>query len=398
MKRETVKVLFASGTEDLIPAAIAHMRALYPELPLDVVSEFPVSDGRWIPFPVARGFWENLARCRAAFRNKHIRLCAVMLQPKLPYWKMRLIAFALSPWNFLAFNENMGHFMLRPRSAGTILRHLAWRVRNFVVWQSTPGGPLYTLGWRLLHPAAFRRPWLVMVARVVGRLVGVCKRFEKTVPLAVPSAPQRDGISVVIPSRNGKDLLARALPEVTRQLAETASDVIVVDNGSKDGTAAYLQEHWPAVSIEHSDAPLSFARAVNLGIRRAQCAHVCLLNNDMEIDPGFFRALLDAFARTPDLFCATAQIFFPEGARREETGKAVMPPRSPKDATAFPVPDVLKVKLPVGLGGFSTSSASRRMSVPTLIVCLPRTTVKVSRYSVMEVVKLLLAADVGPIC
>jgi GT2 family glycosyltransferase/glycosyltransferase involved in cell wall biosynthesis len=337
LKKETVKVLFASGAEELIPAAIAHMQALYPELPLDVVSEFPVSDGRWIPFPVARGFWENLARCRAAFRSKRIRLSAVMLQPKLPYWKMRLIAFALSPWNFLAFNENMGHFMLRPRSAGTILRHLAWRLRNFVVWQSSPGGPLYTFAWRLLHPAAFRRPWLVLVASVAGRLVGVRKRFARTVPLAVASAPQRDGISVVIPSRSGKDLLARVLPEVMRQLVETGGEAIVVDNGSDDRTAVYLKEHWPKVSIEHSEVPLSFARAVNLGIRQAQCAHVCLLNNDMEIDPGFFRALLDAFERTPGLFCATAQIFFPEGVRREETGKAVMPPRSPKEATAFPV-------------------------------------------------------------
>jgi GT2 family glycosyltransferase len=51
---------------------------------------------------------------------------------------------------------------------------------------------------------------------------------------------------------------------------------------------------------------------------------VCLLNNDMLIEAGFFAALRAAFDQVPDLFCATAQIRFPAGVRREETGKAVM--------------------------------------------------------------------------
>jgi GT2 family glycosyltransferase len=86
--------------------------------------------------------------------------------------------------------------------------------------------------------------------------------------------------------------------------------------------------------VDISAAPLSFARAVNRGIALARFSHVCLLNNDMLVDPGFFRALRQAFDETPDLFCATAQIRFPAGARREETGKAVMAQSSPED---FPV-------------------------------------------------------------
>src|SRR6202171_1526227 len=126
----TIKVLFASGSEDLIPTAIEHMRELFPELPLVVVSEFPPQGVSWIPFPVSRGFWENFALCHWHFRDQRIRISAVILQPRMPYWKMRCIGFLLSPWNFLAFNENFGHFMLRPASTGTILRHIFWRVRN----------------------------------------------------------------------------------------------------------------------------------------------------------------------------------------------------------------------------------------------------------------------------
>jgi hypothetical protein len=66
---ETIKVLFASGSEDLIPTAIEHMQQLFPELPLVVVSEFPVKGARWNPYPLSRGFWENLALFRWHFRD-----------------------------------------------------------------------------------------------------------------------------------------------------------------------------------------------------------------------------------------------------------------------------------------------------------------------------------------
>jgi GT2 family glycosyltransferase len=150
-------------------------------------------------------------------------------------------------------------------------------------------------------------------------------------PTAGPAAPA--GISVVIPSRNGLSLLAAQLPGIVRELTMPA-EVIVVDNGSSDGTAAWLAAEWPRVEVEVSAEPLSFAAAVNRGIARARYSHVCLLNNDMLLEPGFFRALRDTFDRVPGLFCATAQIRFPAGVRREETGKAVMAQSHPDD---FPI-------------------------------------------------------------
>jgi GT2 family glycosyltransferase len=146
--------------------------------------------------------------------------------------------------------------------------------------------------------------------------------------------PTIPGISVVIPSRNGRELLAAQMPGIVRELEPSGSEVIVVDNGSDDGTAEWLRTAWPNVRVDISPAPLSFARAVNAGIAQARFSHVCLLNNDMLVDPGFFRALRQAFDQTPELFCATAQIRFPPGVRREETGKAVMAQTNPED---FPV-------------------------------------------------------------
>ncbi len=98
-----------------------------------------------------------------------------------------------------------------------------------------------------------------------------------------------------------------------------------------------LRSWYHTVVLVESREPLSFARAVNAGIRKSRYSHVCLLNNDMAIEEGFFEALLAAFDRVPDLFCATAQIFFPDGARREETGKAVMPFAADRKPADFPV-------------------------------------------------------------
>ncbi len=116
---ETIKVLFASGSEDLIPTAIEHMRELFPGAAAG--GGFRISHrGRALDSlsPVARLLAKTWRLFRWHFRDKRIRLCAVILQPRMPYWRMRLIAFALSPWNFLALNEAFGHFMLRPSTAG----------------------------------------------------------------------------------------------------------------------------------------------------------------------------------------------------------------------------------------------------------------------------------------
>jgi GT2 family glycosyltransferase/glycosyltransferase involved in cell wall biosynthesis len=161
-------------------------------------------------------------------------------------------------------------------------------------------------------------------ALAAGWLAALRKRLTPPAPDPDPGPERPRGVSVVVPSRNGSELLARLLPGLLGDLAGLEHEVIVVDNGSGDGTAARLGREFPAVRVIENPEPLGFARAVNLGIAAARYSHVCTLNNDMVIEPGFFRALLAAFDAVPDLFCATAQIFFPEGRRREETGKAIL--------------------------------------------------------------------------
>ncbi len=325
-----IKIAFASGTDELNRRLIEHLTALYPELPLWVVSNFPPEDPglKWIRYRVNRSFAENLRRCREELRGHSIRLAGVMLVPNVPFRRMRLLALVLSPRAFLAFNENLNHFMLRPGSIPAIARHIAWRAANALRWSVR---------------AARKADWPRLAQYAAAIIAGIIRPRSRPQPSeprpsepgpggtpsgSVPSIP---GITVIVPSRTGKHLLQSQLPTL---LAQSPAQVVVVDNGSTDDTAAWLASDFPQIEVVHSPAPLSFARAVNLGIARARCSHVCLLNNDMLLEPGFFTALERAFRQVPDLFSATAQIRFPPGVRREETGKTAMAQSAPED---FPV-------------------------------------------------------------
>lgn len=312
-----IKIAFLSGTDELNRRLIERMRALLPELPLWVVADFAPEDRelKWIRYRVNRGLAENLRNCREEVAGYTIRLAGVMLVPNVPFRRMRVMALILSPRAFLGFNENLNNFMLRPSSVPTIARHIAWRARNMLRWSVR---------------AARKANWRLLLEYAAAMAAGALRPKRNRPALALTRAVE-SGISVVIPSRTGKELLAAQLPGI---LAEAPDQIVVVDNGSTDDTVAWLRATYPAIEVEHSATALSFARAVNRGIARARHTHVCLLNNDMLIEPGFFAALRRPFDEIPELFSATAQIRFPAGVRREETGKTVMAQHAAED---FPV-------------------------------------------------------------
>jgi GT2 family glycosyltransferase len=357
---EEIKVLFASGSEDRIPEAVEFMQKLAPELPLVVVSEFPVAGVRWIRYPVGRGFRENLSLFKWHFRRKTIRRCGVIWQPRTPHRRMRLIAYLLAPRSFVALTERFGPIRLQRGSLMKIVRHVLWRAKL-----ETLTAIVHSCRW-LAEATNRRRSLHMALANSAGLAAAALKAILPRRAIAPPPPEMRTrGVSVVIPSRSGAHLLAAVLPETVRQIRRIGGEIIVIDNGSEDGGAGWLAREYPEITLEFYAEPLSFARAVNAGLRRARFSHICLLNNDMVIEEGFFEALMAAFDKVPDLFCATAQIFFPEGARREETGKAVLPFAKDRKPDEFP----LRCDLPLpgedlsyvlyGSGGCSLFDASK---------------------------------------
>lgn len=127
--------------------------------------------------------------------------------------------------------------------------------------------------------------------------------------------------SVVIPNWNGKDLLEKYLPSVIEALAgNPENEILVVDNGSIDGSVAFVRERFPRVNVLALPENLGFGGGSNAGIRAARNGIVVLLNSDMRVAPDFLAPLVEGFA-DPEVFAVSCQIFFSDPDRvREETG------------------------------------------------------------------------------
>ncbi len=133
--------------------------------------------------------------------------------------------------------------------------------------------------------------------------------------------PATSAASVVIPNWNGRDLLEKYLPSVEAALAGNPdNEIIVVDNGSADGSAEFLRQNFPRVKTLALEKNLGFGGGSNAGIRAAANDIVILLNSDMRVDAGFLAPLLAGFS-DERVFAVSCQIFLSDAAkRREETG------------------------------------------------------------------------------
>jgi len=122
---------------------------------------------------------------------------------------------------------------------------------------------------------------------------------------------------------DGRQLLAECLPSVVEAVQHDGGnhEILVVDNGSTDGSVDFVRQHFPCVHVLALDRNYGFAEGNNRAIAQARTDIVVLLNNDMIVNREFLRPLLDGFS-DPSVFAVTSQIFFPDSnRRREETGK-----------------------------------------------------------------------------
>jgi GT2 family glycosyltransferase len=140
---------------------------------------------------------------------------------------------------------------------------------------------------------------------------------------------------VVIPSWNSLELLPRCLGSLDGQGTEI--ELLVVDNGSGDGTLAYLE----AEGVSHVSLPrnLGFAAAVNLGAARVFSSSILALNADTALEPGCISELAHALEGDPSLGGVQPRILqleegsdspSPETARLYSAGQALT-----RDARAF---------------------------------------------------------------
>jgi GT2 family glycosyltransferase len=104
-------------------------------------------------------------------------------------------------------------------------------------------------------------------------------------------------IHVIILNWNGREVIVPCI-ESLRRISRPRLDIIVVDNGSTDGSADIVRERFPEVELIENGENLLFARGNNIGIERALEKggnHILLLNNDTEVDEDFAEAMIGPF-------------------------------------------------------------------------------------------------------
>ena len=104
-------------------------------------------------------------------------------------------------------------------------------------------------------------------------------------------------IDVVIPACNHFELTDSCLRHLEAQTVP--HQVIVVDDGSTDGTSDRLRERWPSVHVERFESSHGFAEACNRGVAAGRGEIVVLLNNDVDCRPDFLERLVAPFESDP---------------------------------------------------------------------------------------------------
>ncbi len=106
-------------------------------------------------------------------------------------------------------------------------------------------------------------------------------------------------VTAVVLNYDGRRLLEVILPSLAAQTYPNLR-TLVVDNGSRDDSVAYLARDWPDVEVLALQANAGVAAALNRGVAAARGELVALLNNDLELEPDWIEQLVDALARHPE--------------------------------------------------------------------------------------------------
>jgi len=108
-------------------------------------------------------------------------------------------------------------------------------------------------------------------------------------------------LSIVIVNWNGGVDILQCLASLQAGGWVAAAEVVVVDNGSEDGSVAQIRRAFPSVTILEAGANLGFARAANLGWRRARGEFVLFLNPDTNVPAGALERALQYMRAHPQV-------------------------------------------------------------------------------------------------
>jgi GT2 family glycosyltransferase len=124
--------------------------------------------------------------------------------------------------------------------------------------------------------------------------------------------------AILVLNYNGRQHLASCLPSLAA-LDYPNHSVVVIDNGSTDGSLEYVRQAHPDVTLLPLGANRGFAPAYNIAVRQSPADVVVLLNNDTRVEPGWLSALMATLDRTGAAAAASTMLDW-EGQRIDFVG------------------------------------------------------------------------------
>jgi GT2 family glycosyltransferase len=132
-------------------------------------------------------------------------------------------------------------------------------------------------------------------------------------------------VAAVVLNYDGRALLDVIMPSLERQTLDDLK-VLVVDNGSRDGSADYVRERWPSAELLVLPDNVGVAAALNRGLHATRgFEYVALLNNDLELEPDYLELLVQTLERHPEAGSATGKMLnFHDRERFDGAGDVFM--------------------------------------------------------------------------
>lgn len=128
------------------------------------------------------------------------------------------------------------------------------------------------------------------------------------------TAPVR--LSVILINLNTRDFLQACLRSMKSRLSDPSFEVILVDNGSTDGSLEMVQSEFPEVRVFPQGKNLGFTRANNIGLREARGQYLLVLNSDTEIIGDALEKMCDYMDAHPDVGALGPKLLNPDGTRQ----------------------------------------------------------------------------------
>jgi GT2 family glycosyltransferase len=119
-------------------------------------------------------------------------------------------------------------------------------------------------------------------------------------------------VTVIIVSWNCRDRLDDCLRSIEQAPDQVSREVVIVDNGSQDGTPEHVRKHWPQVRLVALPRNHGFGAANNVGFASAAGDYILVLNPDTRILPGMLTTMLDTLRADPSIGCVGARHYNPD--------------------------------------------------------------------------------------